>query len=349
MKKKNTLTKTIGEDLGNYGDQIANVIRQKQVYTRVFAVLALLFALVGFWWPFTQMNTSLSFKGPFGGELMVLPDDTPVITVRASDFLTGKKLSQFEVFGKQIGDYKIGNYPILQILQNPLQNYGYLDTAAQLINPQTAALISSPQVETALTQYFPDYANDIKNILQGTANLVSQASPIVTSLNNLMIATRQESLAVSEQITAVEKDLQIANLIAVVTFVFIIAAIILLCWPQVQRWLLLLVIGVPTAIMSTVAIYLSWLNRQLVGWNTTFVANINNNLQQAVIDIVNQLLGDNAVLFSQWTSQQVNYLNWHLNFQWQTGSLLMLAGLLGAFIITFLVPNAKVKRSGKKR
>ncbi|MDO5561290.1 MAG: hypothetical protein Q4G02_00755 [bacterium] len=344
MKKKSS-PKNLSQNLIAASDQVATTIRQRTVYTRIFAILLLIIALISFWWPFIQIDTSLNLNGPFGGNLVILPEETPVTTVAISDFLTAKQLDQFNFFGQKIADYKIGNYQILQILRNPLQNYGYLDTATQLISPQTATLISSPQLEASLIKYFPQYALDIQNVLQGTANVVTQASEIITSINNIVVATRQESLVISETIARIEKDLQIANLVSLFTFALIVIAIIFLCFPKINKIVSLIMIGIPTAIVSASVIFLSFLSRSLTNWNTNFVSNINATLQQSVTELINQLLGENAVLFSQWTSQQVNYLDWQISLEWQTGSILMLASLLGAFAITFFIPQYKIVKT----
>lgn len=344
MRKK-SIAKNFSQDLITASDQVASVVRQRTVYTRIFAILLLIISLISFWWPFIQIDTSLSLNGPFGGNLVILPEETPVTTVAAADFLTNKQLDQFNFFGQKIADYKIGNYQILQILRHPLQNYGYLDTATQLISPPTAALISSPQLEASLVKYFPQYATDIQNVLQKTAEIVTQASEVITSINNIVIATRQESLLISETINRIEKDLQIANLVTLFTFVLIVAAIILLCFPKINKTIYLIIIGVPTVIVATSMVFLSFLSYSLTNWNINFVSNINAGLQESVSELINQLLGENAILFSQWTSQQANYLNWQISLEWQAGSILMLASLLGAFTMTFFVPQYKIVRT----
>ncbi len=335
---------TLLREFTHASDQVGSVIRQRSIYTRIFAILFLLLSLVGFWWPFAQVNTSLSLNGPFGGHLVVLPENTQVTQVTAADFLVGKQLPAFDLFGQTIDSYTIGNYRLYDLLKNPLQDYGYLQTATQLISPETASLISSPQLLSTLTHYFPDYATDIHNALQGAANIVGQASQVVTALNNIVIAARQESLIISQSISFIQSALQVANFTTIFLFVLIIGAIIALCFPRVSKVFSLIIVSVVTLVVALAAILTTYYGQVLARWNTTFVASLNTQFQRAITDLINQLLGNAASLLNWLGSDQINYLDWQIHLHLQTGAILMLAGLVGALILIIFIPAPALSR-----
>lgn len=332
---KNKFEKVITEKTNNF----VNNLKQKAVYTRIFAIIFLIAASVGLLYPFVRATTSLSFFLPFGSKIVVFHPDTQVTAITGKDLITFKKVEQIELFGKTVTDYKIGGYSLYQILRNPLQNYGYLDTATRIINPQTAALLSNPQLSAAIIQYIPKYGQDISNFLQAASQITDQTSQILTSINNVVVAVRSESESVSQAIIATEKGFETADWIGVGVLGIILIAIILLCIPKVSAKIALVLTSIATFTVTASIAAVIICDKLLQNWLSATITLLNNDIYTAVRQILTQILGDNAELLNLLGGTNTDLIQFNLNLRLGTGAFILFIGLVASLTIICFIPQ----------
>jgi len=307
-------------------------VSQQTIYLRLIAGFLLLLSLAGFLLPLFRLTATVSLSGPWGGNLVILPANTEVTSLTARDLAANKKLPQLTLFGREIDRYQIGGYSVYQLLKTPLQNYGYLDTATTIISPQTAALLTNPQLQAAITKYFPEQSQNINALLQSAATITTEISQVLTVVNDLVVGLRQQSTIVSNTLTQIDTDLQTATFVTWLVLILIVAAIVLLFFPKLNSRLSLILTAIATSVVSLVIAAILIANQFLHTWVVNLIAQANHQLDSIIKQIFQQLLGENIGLLNLLGATNSQYLHGDLQLFVGSGAFIIFIGLVGSLI-----------------
>jgi hypothetical protein len=121
---------------------------------RTGALLCLLLALAGFFLPFMSAKMSASVTGIMTNTLEVISPEYDMINFSLSDFVLQEPIDEFEIYGVPLGNIKVLDQSVLDILRSPLPDKGYVSSINEALASPALDYLVDPQVQQIVITRF---------------------------------------------------------------------------------------------------------------------------------------------------------------------------------------------------
>lgn len=314
------------------------VLENKQ---RTGALLCALLALIGFFLPFMSAKADVSVSGIMNNAVTVISPAYDMINFSLSDFVLQEPIDAFEIYGVPLGNLKIMDQSILEILRNPLPDKGYLSSANQALSSPALDYLVDPKVQEIVATRFSDGAN-INAILSDLWNMIQSARNIASKVNDVTIQARQSMDQVNAAMATIDGYKATANGGVLILFLVIIALMALVLYKRASIKLSIFISGLLAALFMAVGIATAVANNRINEQLTSLASQVNNGIVEALTAILTGTFGDVGTFIANYISGQANFLVMAFTLQLEGGYWIILLGLLGTFIL--LIVTAKTEK-----
>lgn len=323
----------IKERLINWFDWVkTRVMENKQ---RTGALLCTLLALIGFFLPFMSAKADVSVAGIMNNPVAVISPEYDMINFTLSDFVWQEPIDEFEIYGVPLGNVKILDQSVLEILRNPLPDQGYVSSVNNALSSPALDYLVDPKVQEIVATRFSNGAN-INAILSDLWTVIQSARNIAAKVNDVTIQARQSMDQVNAAMATIDGYKATANGGVLILFLVFIGLVVLILYKRASIKLSIFISGLLSALFIAVGIGTAVANNKINEQLVSLASQVNNGIVDALRAILTGTFGDVGTFIANYISGQANFLVMSFALQLEAGYWISLLGLLGTLILLIL-------------
>lgn len=308
------------------------VMENKQ---RTGALLCTLLALIGFFMPFMSAKADVSVAGIMNNTVTVISPEYDMINFTLSDFVWQKPIDEFEIYGVPLGNVKILDQSVLEILRNPLPDQGYVSSVNNALSSPALDYLVDPKVQEIVATRFSNGAN-INTILGDLWTVIQSARNIAAKVNDVTIQARQSMDQVNAAMATIDGYKATANGGVLILFLVFIGLVVLILYKRASIKLSIFISGLLSALFIAVGIGTAVANNKINEQLVSLASQVNNGIVDALRAILTGTFGDVGTFIANYISGQANFLVMSFALQLEAGYWISLLGLLGTLILLIL-------------
>jgi len=308
------------------------VIENKQ---RTAALLCALLALVGFFMPFMSAKADVSVSGIMNNTVAVISPEYDMINFSLSDFVWQEPIDKFEIYGVPLGNFKILDQSVLEMLRNPLPEKGYVSSVNEALSSPALDYLVDPKVQEIVATRFSNGAN-INTILGDLWTMIQSARNIAAKVNDVTIQARQSMDRVNAAMATIDGYKATANGSILILFLVIIGLMVLILYKRASLKLSIFISGLVSTLFLAVGIGTTVANNKINEQLTSLSSQVNNGIVDALRAILTGTFGDVGTFIGNYIGGQANFLVMALTLQLEAGYWITLLGSLGTMILLIL-------------
>lgn len=302
---------------------------------RTGALLCALLALAGFFLPFMSARMSASVTGIMNNTLEVISPEYDMINFSLSDFVFQEPIDEFEIYGVPLGNIKVVDQSVLDILRSPLPDKGYVSSINEALASPALDYLVDPQVQQIVITRFNN-GEAINGILKDLWNVIQSARNIASQVNDITIQARQSMDQVNATMAAIDSYKATANGAILILFLVIIGLVALILYKRASIKLSIFISGVLSVLLLGVGIGTAVANNRINEQLTSLASQVNSGIMEALRAILTGTFGDVGSFIANYISGQANFVAMAFTLQLEAGYWIILLGLLGALILLIL-------------
>ncbi|WP_373483491.1 hypothetical protein [Acetobacterium sp.] len=323
----------IKERLIDWFDWIkTRIMENKQ---RTGALLCAFLTLIGFFLPFISAKADVSVSGIMNNSMAVISPEYDMINFSLSDFVLQEPIDAFEIYGIPLGNLKILDQPVLEMLRNPLPDKGYVSSVNEALSSPALDYLVDPKVQEIVATRFSNGAN-INTILSDLWNIIQSARNIAGKVNDVTIQARQSMDQVNAAMATIDGYKATANGSILILFLVIIGLMALILYKRASIKLSIFISGLLSVLFMSVGIGIAVANNKINEQLASLANQVNNGIVDALRAILTGTFGDLGTFIANYISGQANFLVMAFTLQLEAGYWISLLGLLGTFILLIL-------------
>ncbi|WP_373485675.1 hypothetical protein [Acetobacterium malicum] len=323
----------IKERLINWFDWVkTRVMENKQ---RTGALLCTLLALIGFFLPFMSAKADVSVAGIMNNPVAVISPEYDMINFTLSDFVWQEPIDEFEIYGVPLGNVKVLDQSVLEILRNPLPDQGYVSSVNNALSSPALDYLVDPKVQEIVATRFSNGAN-INAILSDLWTVIQSARNIAAKVNDVTIQARQSMDQVNAAMATIDGYKATANGGVLILFLVFIGLVVLILYKRASIKLSIFISGLLSALFIAVGIGTAVANNKINEQLVSLASQVNNGIVDALRAILTGTFGDVGTFIANYISGQANFLVMSFALQLEAGYWISLLGLLGTLILLIL-------------
>ena len=318
----------------------AKVIENKQ---RTGAMLCVILVLFGFFMPFMSAKADISVAGIMNNTMTVVSPDYDMINFSLGDFVLQKPIDDFEVYGVPLGNIKILDQSVLDMLRNPLPDKGYVSSVNDVLSSPALDYLVDPKVQEIIATRINN-GESINAILRDIWNVVQSARDIASKVNDVTIQAKQSMAQVNATMATIDGYKATANGAVLILFLVVIGLAVLTLYKRASIKLSIFISGLLSALFIAVGIGTAVANNKI----NEQLANIASQINGEIVDMLRAVLtgtfGEIGTFIANYISGQANFLSMIFTIQLRAGYWIILLGLIGCLI--FLIFTARKEKTG---
>jgi len=311
---------------------------------RTGAALCMLLVLIGFFMPFLSAKAGVSVTGVMNNTLEILNPGNDMLVVRLGDFVLQKPVDEIKVYNTALGDIKLFDQSVLEILRNPIPDRGIISNANQVLSSSALDYLVDPRVQEIITTRFERGA-EINSILLNTWNVIQDTKSIVGAVNEVSIQARQSMEQINAAMAAIDGYKSTANGFVLVLFVIMIGLIALILYKRANINLSIVLSGIMMVLFAAIGIGTTVANNQIEMKIAEIVAQINSGAVELIRSVLTGTFGDIGTFIANYIGGQANFLQMSFSIQLNAGYWVVLLGLSGNFILLILAKSKEKKEN----
>ncbi|KAF5089494.1 hypothetical protein DSECCO2_27360 [anaerobic digester metagenome] len=308
---------------------------------RTGALLCLLLALAGFFLPFMSAKMSASVTGIMTNTLEVISPEYDMINFSLSDFVLQEPIDEFEIYGVPLGNIKVLDQSVLDILRSPLPDKGYVSSINEALASPALDYLVDPQVQQIVITRFNN-GEAINGILKDLWNVIQSARNIASQVNDITISARQSMDQVNATMATIDSYKATANGGILILFLVVIALMALILYKRASIKLSIFISGVLSVLFLGVGIGTAVANNRINEQLSSLASQVNSGIMETLRAILTGTFGDVGTFIANYISGQANFVALAFTLQLEVGYWIILLGLLGALVL--LIVLAKKER-----
>jgi hypothetical protein len=308
------------------------VIENKQ---RTGALLCTLPVLIGFFMPFMSARAEMSVSGIMNNTVAVISPEYDMINFTLSDFVWQEPIDEFEIYGVPLGNLKILDQSVLEMLRNPLPDKGYVSTVNEALSSPALDYLVDPKVQEIVATRFSNGTN-INAILSDLWTIIQSARNIAGKVNDVTIQARQSMDQVNATMATIDGYKATANGGVLILFLVIIGLGVLILYKRASIKLSIFISGLLSALFLAVGVGTAVVNNRINEQLASLASQVNNGIVDALRAILTGTFGDVGTFIANYISGQANFLVMSFTLQLEAGYWIILLGLLGTLILLIL-------------
>lgn len=302
---------------------------------RTGALLGLLLALAGFFLPFMSAKMSASVTGIMTNTLEVISPEYDMINFSLSDFVLQEPIDEFEIYGVPLGNIKVLDQSVLDILRSPLPDKGYVSSINEALASPALDYLVDPQVQQIVITRFNN-GEAINGILKDLWNVIQSARNIASQVNDITISARQSMDQVNATMATIDSYKATANGGILILFLVVIALMALILYKRASIKLSIFISGVLSVLFLGVGIGTAVANNRINEQLSSLASQVNSGIMETLRAILTGTFGDVGTFIANYISGQANFVALAFTLQLEVGYWIILLGLLGALILLVL-------------
>lgn len=320
-------------------DWIKTKIMENKLRTGV--LLCLLLDLAGFFLPFMSAKMSASVTGIMNNTLEVISPEYDMINFSLSDFVLQEPIDEFEIYGVPLGNIKVLDQSVLDILRSPLPDKGYVSSINEALASPALDYLVDPQVQQIVITRFNN-GEAINGILKDLWNVIQSARNIASQVNDITISARQSMDQVNATMATIDSYKATANGGILILFLVVIALMALILYKRASIKLSIFISGVLSVLFLGVGIGTAVANNRINEQLSSLASQVNSGIMETLRAILTGTFGDVGTFIANYISGQANFVALAFTLQLEVGYWIILLGLLGALVL--LIVLAKKER-----
>lgn len=308
------------------------VLANKQ---RTGAVLFAILAIIGFFLPFMSAKADVSVSGIMNNPVAVVSPEYDMFKFSLSDFVWQEPIDEFELYGIPLGDFKILDQSILEILRNPLPDQGYVSSVNDALSSPALDYLVDPKVQEIVATRFSNGAN-INAILGDLWTMIQSARNIAGKVNDVTIQARQSMDQVNAAMATIDGYKATANGGVLILFLVFIGLVVLILYKRASIKLVICISGLLVALFIAVGIVTAVANNSINEQLVSLASQVNNGIMDVMRAILTGTFGDVGTFIANYINGQANFLVMSFALQLEAGYWISLLGLLGTLILLIL-------------
>lgn len=308
---------------------------------RTGALLCLLLALAGFFLPFMSAKMSASVTGIMTNTLEVISPEYDMINFSLSDFVLQEPIDEFEIYGVPLGNIKVLDQSVLDILRSPLPDKGYVSSINEALASPALDYLVDPQVQQIVITRFNN-GEAINGILKDLWNVIQSARNIASQVNDITISARQSMDQVNATMANIDSYKATANGGILILFLVVIGLMALILYKRASIKLSIFISGVLSVLFLGVGIGTAVANNRINEQLSSLASQVNSGIMETLRAILTGTFGDVGTFIANYISGQANFVALAFTLQLEVGYWIILLGLLGALVL--LIVLAKKER-----
>ncbi len=305
---------------------------------RLAAVIPLIFLIIGIFLPFVTATLKMSASSNTR-EVTILQPENPAVEVSLGDFVTHKPLSQFAIFGHELGDVQFLGLNVYDTLTRPFPTFDKLNQLDQSADGKVAAFLVNENFVKFCQDNLGDTGQSIIKMGQVVNNISEPAREglhtATTTLNNLNAA----STNVRNGISQIEGYLRLAGNILAILCLLLVVVIVLFIIGKGPRYLPAVVLTIFSVIFIAVGVGIAITDVAIANALAATAQNVSesiraliNNVAPGSVDMITNLV-------------QSKNLQFHLNIDifCNIGWWFVTIALVVLTVLSYVVPALKPK------
>lgn len=322
-------------------------IRVQKNKLRTAALLSALLALAGFFMPFMSAKANLSVSGFMNNTVTVISPEYDLINFSLSEFVKQEPIDRFEIYGVPLGNLKILDVPVLEMLRNPLPDQGYLSSVNEALSSPALDYLVDPKVQEIMATHF-NHGESINGMLTDVWNIVQSLKGLAGRVNEVSIQARQSMDRVNAVMATIDGYKATANGFVLFLFLVILALTALILYKRAGIKLSVFISGLLATLFIAVGIGTAVANNKISEQLASLASQVNSGIVEALRAILTGTLGDVGAFIANYLSGQANFMIMFFTLRLEVGYWVILLGLVGTFILLLMTANQE-QRFKKER
>ncbi len=306
---------------------------------RTAALLSTLLALAGFFLPFMSAKADLSVSGIMNNTVAVISPEYKMLNFSLSDFVFQEPIDAFEIYGVPLGNLKILDQSLLDILRKPLPDKGYISSMNEVLSSPALDLLVDPKVQEILKTRFSN-GEDINVIFGDLWNIIQSARNIAGQVNDATIQARQSMEQINARMVTIDGYKTTANAAVLILFLVIISLVVLIPYKRASIKLSIFMSGLLSVLFLGVAIGTVIANNRINEQLGILSSQINNGIIEALRAILAGTFGDIGTFMANYIGGQANFVAMAFTLQLEVGYWIIQLGLVGTFVLLSLTARS---------
>lgn len=322
-------------------------IRVQKNKLRTAALLSALLALAGFFMPFMSAKANLSVSGFMNNTVTVISPEYDLINFSLSEFVKQEPIDRFEIYGVPLGNLKILDVPVLEMLRNPLPDQGYLSSVNEALSSPALDYLVDPKVQEIMATRF-NHGESINGMLTDIWNIVQSLKGLAGRVNEVSIQARQSMDRVNAVMATIDGYKATANGFVLFLFLLILALTALILYKRAGIKLSVFISGLLATLFIAVGIGTAVANNKISEQLASLASQVNSGIVEVLRAILTGTLGDVGAFIANYLSGQANFMIMFFTLRLEVGYWVILLGLVGTFILLLMTANQE-QRFKKER
>lgn len=302
---------------------------------RTGALLCVLLVLSGFFMPFMSARADVSVSGIMNNTVTVISPEYDMINFSLSDFVWQEPIDEFAIYGVPLGNIKIMDQSVLEMLRNPLPDQGYVSSVNDALSSPALDYLVDPKVQEIVAARLSNGAN-VNAILSDLWTMIQSARNIAAKVNDATIQARQLMERVNATMAAIDGYKATANGIVLILFLVVICLVALILYKRASIKLSIFISGLLAALFLAVGIGTAVVNNSINEQLASLANQVNNGIVDALRAILTGTFGEVGTFIANYISGQANFLVMSFALQLEAGYWIILLGLLGTLLLLIL-------------
>jgi len=321
------------------------ILENKQ---RTGAVFCMLLVILGFFMPFMSVRAGFSVTGVMKNTVEILNPENEMVTISLGDFVLQKPIDAIRIYQTALGDIKLFDQPLLEILRNPLPDKGIISNANEALSSPALDYLVDPRVQEIIATRF-ERGNEINSILSNSWNVIQSTKNIVGAVNEVSIQARQSMAQINQMMATIDGYKAVANGCVFVLFVIMVGIMALILYKRASINLAMVLSGLMLAFFAAIGmgtmVVNNWLETQLAA----LVGQLNSSALELIRSVLTGTFGEIGTFIANLIGGQTSFLKMSLAIQTEAGYWVILLGLTGSFVLLLLTRQYDKKQaSGDK-
>lgn len=317
----------------------AKVMENKQ---RTGAMLCAILVLIGFFMPFMSAKADISVTGIMNNTVTVVSPDYDMINFSLGDFVLQKPIDDFEVYGVPLGNIKILDQSVLDILRKPLPDKGYVSSVNEALSSPALDYLVDPKVQEIIATRLNN-GESVNAILRDIWNVVQSARDIAGKVNDVTIQARQSMDQVNATMATIDGYKATANGAVLILFLVVIGLVVLILYKRASIKLSIFISGLLSALFIAVGVGTAVANNKINEQLASIASQVNSGIVDMLRAVLTGTFGEIGTFIANYISGQANFLLMIFTIQLRAGYWIILLGLIGCLI--FLILTARKEKN----
>ncbi|KNZ43068.1 hypothetical protein [Acetobacterium bakii] len=313
---------------------------------RTGAIFCMVLVLFSFFLPFMSAKADISVTGLMDNTIQIITPENDVVSFNLGDFVLQKPIDDIEVFSIPLGDVKVMDQSVLDILRSPLPDKGIIANVDQALSSSALNFLIDPRVQEVIATRFAR-GDQINIILEDAWNIIQSAKNVVNAANNVVANARESMDQVNQTMATIDGYKDMANGIMLFIFASGIALILLLLYKRAPVGISIGISSVLFILFVGVGIGVSTANSQINAELLELTTQVNNGIVEGLRSVLISSLGDVGTFIANFIGTRGDFLYMAFYIQLDVGYWLILLGLFITVILTILLArqNRKINKA----